>query len=188
MNQQLFEGKWKWLDEKVALQARECLQSIVDGLPEGEEVPLMLSTTVVVTAREPESLSTTSRMSSGIEDSEDLKGVLNACLDNAQTQGGQIASQLTPEGERSVRKMAEYASQMLLRVASDWGTQFTNRLEPHVSELIEKFERRSDLCETEDQKLNLFQDFIGKIEDLLDSIEIAVTVGGQSFEVKGFRP
>ena len=186
MENRIFAGKWKWLDEQAALQARDCLQNIVDELfkdaGEGDDIPLLIRTTVVVTAQKPDSLQVINRMSSTIEDEQERRSAIESCLASPGFQ----QQPLSPEGERVAKNAVEELGSAIVHVANNLANDILVRLQPEIDELVENYKKPIEQSKTEKQKLEIAEDVIQEFRKLIESIEVEATVNGKSFKVKGF--
>ena len=187
---ELFQGKWKDLDEKAAIYARDCLQSIVDSsLPTDGEVEIGTLQTVILTARLPNG-ATVSRLRTDLAQDE-LDQVYRACTEPTDNK---FKPPIFADDARNaeVRKLAEDAQTMLDEAVTGWVSQLQHPLMGYFSEefgkLVEKYEKQyGDLSVlSDDDRLDALRELLDDTKRLLALTDIKLVVDGRDFRVAGF--
>ena len=187
-NTELFQGELKELDEKAAIYARECLQSILDpSRPTGGDVGIRLST--ILTARLPNGV-TMSRLRTDLAHDE-LNQAYKACTEPTDNEFDiPIFADDTRNAE--VRKLAEDAQTMLGDTVTGWVSQverpLTGYLQEEFGKLTKKYEKQyGDLNALDaDDRLGVLGKFLEDIKRLLVLTDIKLVVDGRDFRVAGF--
>ena len=96
--------------------------------------------------------------------------------------------ELTPETKNAIGEIAERLAARIKTSAVQWTAVITNNIVGEVRKLTDKANRKTLPSDTEKRRLQVARELAEGFDELLDSVEIHVTVGDRSFTVKGFGP
>ena len=97
-------------------------------------------------------------------------------------------SELSAETKKIVGEIAAHLIGRVSTVATKWADQIVSNLGPEVVRLTEKADRKVLPSDSEEQRVKVIRELVEELDELLDNIEVNVTVGGRTFTVKGFGP
>ena len=97
-------------------------------------------------------------------------------------------SELSAETKKIVGEIATHLIGRVFDVATKWAHEIVSNLAPEVDRLTEKANRKVLPSDSEERRVKVMRELVEELDELLDNVEVHVTVGDRTFTVRGFRP